>query len=67
MKRPNTVVVVFLLAIAAFLGSLTNAVEGQGSITDAPSGFELVSNGSARRVLCEPGGVDEFDHLAAHS
>ena len=47
MKRPNTVVVMFVFATAAFLGSLTNAVEGQGSITDAPTGFALVSNGFA--------------------
>lgn len=47
MKRPNTVVVLFVFATAAFLGTLTNAVEGQGSITDAPTGFALTSNGFA--------------------
>jgi CxxC motif-containing protein (DUF1111 family) len=47
MKRPNTVVVLFVFATAAFLGSLTNAVEGQGSITNAPTGFTLTSNGFA--------------------
>jgi CxxC motif-containing protein (DUF1111 family) len=41
----------FVFATAAFLGSLTNAVEGQGSITEAPTGFALTSNGFAE-VFC---------------
>jgi CxxC motif-containing protein (DUF1111 family) len=52
MKRPNTVVVVFVLATAAFVGSLSNAVEGQGGVSDAPAGFELRSNGFAEE-FCE--------------
>ena len=47
MKRQNRVVVAFVFATAAFLVSLSNAVEGQGSITDAPTGFALISNGFA--------------------
>ena len=47
MTRPHTVVMIFVIATAAFLGSLSNAVYGQGGITDAPTGFELRSNGFA--------------------
>jgi CxxC motif-containing protein (DUF1111 family) len=47
MKRPNIVVLIFVFATAAFFVSLTNAVEGQGSITEAPTGFTLASNGFA--------------------
>jgi CxxC motif-containing protein (DUF1111 family) len=37
--------VLFVLATAALLAALTDAVQGQGGVNDAPSGFELRSNG----------------------
>lgn len=56
MKRPNALM--FLVATAAYVGSLTYAVEGvdvrfgtsllPDPITDAPTGFVLTSNGFAR-------------------
>ena len=40
MIRPHTVATMFLLATAAFLGSFTYAVEGQGGATEAAAGFD---------------------------
>jgi len=45
MKRPNALVMAFLVATAAFVGSLTYAVEGQGGATEAPAGFDNLTNG----------------------
>jgi len=44
MKRPNPVVVVFAVATAAFVGSLSFTVEGQ-SVTNAPAAFDNQTNG----------------------
>ena len=44
MKRPNPVVVVFAVATAAFVGSLSFTVEGQ-SVTNAPAAFDNLTNG----------------------
>src|SRR5687767_11154845 len=46
MRRPHPLVMVFLVATAAFLGSFSYAVQGDG-VTDAPTGFAVVSNGFA--------------------
>jgi CxxC motif-containing protein (DUF1111 family) len=45
MKRPNAVVVVFAVVTAAFLGSLSFTVQGQGGATEAPAAFDNLTNG----------------------
>ena len=46
MGRPHPIVMLlFLLATAAFVGSFTLAVEGQTGIAEAPTGFDNVTNG----------------------
>ena len=47
MRRPNALGMVFLIVTAAFLGSFSYAVEGDG-VSDADTGFDLVDNGFAR-------------------
>src|SRR2546430_2287707 len=45
MKRPNALVMAFLVATAAFLGSFTYAIEGQSGATEAPAAFDNLTNG----------------------
>jgi len=47
MHLPKAVVLLFLTATAMYLGSFTFVVEGQTGPTDAPTGFDLASNGFA--------------------
>jgi CxxC motif-containing protein (DUF1111 family) len=44
MRRPRAVIVSFAVCMAAFLGSFTLRVEGQGA-TEAPAGFDNRTNG----------------------
>src|ERR1044071_1027598 len=44
MRRPRAVIVSFAACMAAFLGSFTLRVEGQGA-TEAPAGFDNLTNG----------------------
>jgi CxxC motif-containing protein (DUF1111 family) len=45
MNHPRAVVVSLALAAAAYLGSFTLVVEGQGGATEAPAGFDNQTNG----------------------
>ena len=45
MRRPNAAVVVLAAATAVFLGSLSLTVQGQGGATEAPAGFDNLTNG----------------------
>jgi CxxC motif-containing protein (DUF1111 family) len=46
MRRPNTVLVMFVVATAAFLGSFSFTVQGQSAAaTEAPAAFDNVTNG----------------------
>jgi hypothetical protein len=47
MQLPKVVVLLFLTATAMYLGSFTLVVEGQTGPTNAPTGFNLESNGFA--------------------
>ena len=45
MNHPRAVVVSLALAAAAYLGSFSLVVEGQGGATEAPAGFDNQTNG----------------------
>jgi CxxC motif-containing protein (DUF1111 family) len=45
MKRPNTIGVVLAAATAAYLTTFTLKVHGQGGATEAPAGFDNLTNG----------------------
>src|SRR5438093_8804679 len=45
MRRPNPAMVVLAAATAVFLGSLSLTVQGQGGATEAPAGFDNLTNG----------------------
>jgi CxxC motif-containing protein (DUF1111 family) len=45
MHQPKAIVVSLALASAAYLGSFTLVVEGQGGATEAPAGFDNQTNG----------------------
>src|SRR5438132_6830550 len=45
MRRPNAAVVVLAAATAVFLGSWSLTVQGQGGATEAPAGFDNLTNG----------------------
>src|SRR5438309_1302483 len=45
MRRPNAAVVLLAAATAVFLGSLSLTVQGQGGATEAPAGFDNLTNG----------------------
>ena len=45
MHHPRAVVVSLALAASAYLGSFTLVVEGQGGATEAPAGFDNLTNG----------------------
>src|SRR5712691_11342394 len=46
MRRPNTVLVMFVVATAAFLGSFSFTVQGQSAAaTEAPAAFDNLTNG----------------------
>jgi CxxC motif-containing protein (DUF1111 family) len=46
MKRPHGVVsLLFVVAIAGFIGSFTLAIQGQSGATEAPAGFDNLTNG----------------------
>jgi len=46
MKRPHGVVsLLFVVAIAGFIGSFTLAIQGQSGPTEAPAGFDNLTNG----------------------
>ena len=45
MKRPNTIVLALVAAAAAYLTAFSVAVEGQGGATEAPAGFDNLTNG----------------------
>jgi CxxC motif-containing protein (DUF1111 family) len=45
MQQPRAVVVGLAIAAATYLGSFTLVVEGQGGPTEAPAGFDNLTNG----------------------
>ena len=45
MRRPRGVVSLFVVAIAGFLGAFTLAVQTQSGATEAPAGFDNLTNG----------------------
>jgi CxxC motif-containing protein (DUF1111 family) len=45
MQQPRAAIVVLTIAAAAYLGSFTLVVEGQGGATEAPAGFDNRTNG----------------------
>jgi CxxC motif-containing protein (DUF1111 family) len=45
MRRPNAAVIVLAAATSVFLGSLSLTVQGQGGATEAPAGFDNLTNG----------------------
>jgi CxxC motif-containing protein (DUF1111 family) len=45
MKRPNTIVMVFVAATAAYLTAFSLTVQGQGGAPEAPAGFDNLTNG----------------------
>jgi CxxC motif-containing protein (DUF1111 family) len=45
MQQPRAVVVALAIAASAYLGSFTIVVEGQGGATEAPAGFDNLTNG----------------------
>ena len=45
MQQPRAVVVALTIAASAYLGSFTIVVEGQGGATEAPAGFDNLTNG----------------------
>src|SRR5713226_2081990 len=46
MRRPNAVLVMFVVATAAFLGSFSFTAQGQSAAaTEAPAGFDNLTNG----------------------
>src|SRR3989454_4596990 len=45
MRRPNPAMVVLAAATAVFLGSLSLTVQGQSGATEAPAGFDNLTNG----------------------
>ena len=46
MKRPHPLVpLLFVVAISGFVASFTHAVEGQSGATEAPAGFDNLTNG----------------------
>ena len=45
MQQPRAVVVALTIAAACYLGSFTIVVEGQGGATEAPAGFDNLTNG----------------------
>src|SRR2546425_913767 len=45
MRRPNPAMVVLAAATAVFLRSLSLTVQGQGGATEAPAGFDNLTNG----------------------
>src|SRR5438046_8213327 len=67
MRRPNPAMVVLAAATAVFLGSLSLTVQGQGGATEAPAGFDNLTNGflsqadfdAARAVFEERDEIEE--------
>jgi CxxC motif-containing protein (DUF1111 family) len=45
MHQPRAAIVALAIAAAAYLGSFTLVVEGQGGPTEAPAGFDNLTNG----------------------
>jgi CxxC motif-containing protein (DUF1111 family) len=45
MRRPHTIVLVLVAAAAAYLTAFSVAVEGQTGVTEAPTGFDNLTNG----------------------
>src|SRR3954471_20302967 len=45
MKRPHTIVLVLVSATAAYLASFSLTVQGQSGATQAPAGFDNLTNG----------------------
>jgi CxxC motif-containing protein (DUF1111 family) len=45
MHQPRAAIVVLAIAAAGYLGSFTLVVEGQGGPTEAPAGFDNLTNG----------------------
>src|SRR5882757_11453811 len=45
MTRPNTIVLVLVAATAAYLTAFSLTVQGQGGATEAPAGFDNLTNG----------------------
>jgi CxxC motif-containing protein (DUF1111 family) len=45
MTRPNTIVMVLVAATAAYLTAFSLTIQGQGGATEAPAGFDNLTNG----------------------
>src|SRR5262245_27635968 len=45
MQHPRAVIVALAIAGTAYLGSFTHVVEGQAGATEAPAGFDNLTNG----------------------
>ena len=45
MKRPNMIVLVLVAATATYLTAFSQAVIGQTGATEAPTGFDNLTNG----------------------
>ena len=45
MQRPNTIVLVLMAATATYLTAFSLTVEGQSGATQAPAGFDNLTNG----------------------
>jgi CxxC motif-containing protein (DUF1111 family) len=67
MKRPNTVVLVLVLAAAVYLTAFSAAVQGQTApATEAPAGFDNLTNGFSTQAEFDAARVsfEERDEIA---